>query len=124
MGAPRRGAPDCYRRASEAGRRIGLTLGVPRTVEAGGCSACGLRDLFFFGIPGDRAAVTVAFHGHPAGDRDVEPDLKRAVRRASIADASMKFCMCTSGERGGLAGDLGALRPVDLLRRITDLLRP
>ena len=25
MGAPRRGAPDCYRRASEAGRRIGLT---------------------------------------------------------------------------------------------------
>ena len=78
----------------------------------------------FFGASQDiGAALAVAVDRHPAGDRHTVSELERAIRRRIPTNAVEEVLHVRRAvERSRLADDLGSVRPIDLLRRIANLL--
>src|SRR5947209_15226947 len=79
-------------------------------------------DLFGGRVPAHGAALPVALHRHPAGDRNAEAHVGRAARLGARADTIEEILHVGVGRRPGRADHLFPIRPVHLLRQIANLL--
>src|ERR1700691_254865 len=82
----------------------------------------GLNDFLSCGVPPHGPLPAIAFDGHAAGDRNAKAQLERTIGLMSRADRIQEISHVRVGRGGRRSEYLRAIRAVDLLRQITDLL--